>query len=501
MSKAGFDQPQRQSVTGIVLIFATSLFHLIRNFWAVGVYLLVMDTNPRTLFFAGLGLVVVLVGTLGYSVLYYLKFLFYVDEEKSSFILQKGVFNSDVVNIPFSKIQQVNFRRNILQRVIGVYSVVIDTAGSNDKEVEIKALSKEKADILADLLMDLSAQERMEGSQSLSEDQEKEVSATPSVEWEYKLDFWTLLKLGLTSNYLRGVSILLAFYITVRSQLNYSEEFELGIPYSAVMEMVSTLVLLLILLVVGMIITVADTFIKYYGLHLVKSRGGLQVEMGLRNNTKVNLKSRRVQLMQETTNPVQRRLDLYKLKISLASSRDDLKKDQIKVPGLTSEVVGKVKGYFYGEEITERQQILPHKILLLRRISQSLLPILIGLIFILFFPMDVSWAIIGGIAAVLVILISVYQYFYFKTIRLSVSEEFLVKHSGIWSKKKEFVEMFKLQSISVSQPIWYKKRGLVNFTFHSAGGDISYPLVQKKEIVPLMNYLMYKIESTTKPWM
>ena len=500
MYNSQFYTPQRQSVTGVLLIFATALYQIIRNFWAVGVYLLIMDPNPKIILFSGLGLGILLLGTLGYSVLYYLKFQFYVDKEKSSFILEKGVFNSDVVNIPFSKIQQVNFRRNILQRAIGVYSVVIDTAGSNDKEVEIKALSKEKADVLAELLMELSTQDKDETTESVTENV-LEKTETPATEWEYKLDVLTLLKLGLTSNYLRGLSILLAFYFTVRSQFSYSEEFPVEVPYAAITEIFSTIVLILMLLVVGMIITVVETFIKYYDLHILKNRAGLQVEMGLRNNTRVNLKSRRVQLLQEVTNPIHQRLNLYQLKVSLASSRDDLNKDQIKIPGLSGEVVSKVKDYFYGREFTEDFRILPHRILLLRMISMSVFPLIAAVIALILFMPDVPLMQLGTGAAILVISIAIFQYFYFKTIRLSVSEDFLVKSSGIWNRKKHFLELYKLQSISVSQPVWYKKRGLVNITFHSAGGDISYPLVYEEEILPLMNYILFKIESTSKPWM
>ena len=501
MSNTEFYTPQRQSVTGVLLIFATSLYHLIRNFWALGVYFLVMDPDPRVLFYGGLGLVVVLLITLGYSVLYYLKFLFYIDEEKSSFILQKGVLNSDTVNIPFSKIQQVNFRRNILQRAIGVYSVVIDTAGSQENEVEIKALSKEKADMLAELLMDLSSKEREEEPVPTTDELSAEPPPASPVHWEYKLDLLTLLKLGLTSNYLRGLSILLAFYFTVRSQFNYSEEFPADIPYSMITEMASTAVIILLLLFIGMIITVAETLIKYYGLHLVRSNSGLQVEMGLRNNTRVNIKSRRVQLLQENTNPLQERLNLYKLKISLASSRDSLGRDQIKAPGLSREIVWKVKDYFYGNDTGEDHVIFPHRILLFRRIMRRIFPFIVGWVVLVLFSTELPLKWISEALILVVVLISVFQYFHFKTIQLSVSENFLIKSSGIWNRQKQYIEMYKLQSVSMSQPVWYKRRGLVDITFHSAGGDIPYPLVHIEEIVPLFNYLMYRIESTSKPWM
>lgn len=496
MSETNFYQPQQQSKAGILLIFATSLFHILRNLWVLGVYFLVGEINIRILFMVLSAAAVVLLAAFIYSVLYYVKFIFYIDEKNQEFVLQKGVFSSDVFNIPFNKIQQVNFKRGLLQRAIGVYSVVIETAGSGDKEVEIKALSRTKANILAEMLMDLSGRQVQE-PELITEEEQRE----SRLQWEYKLDVPTLLKLGLTSNYFRGIALLIAFYFTLREQFMLEEVLPAEIPVSITGEIATTALLFLFLLFVGLVITVAETFIKYYNLHLIKTPAGLQVEMGLRTNTKISLKSSRVQLVQVLTNPIQQRLDLFKLKISLASSLDDLEKSQITVPGLTKDVVSQVQQYFYSSEVTEECHILPHKVLLIRKILRGLIPLGFGLVFLFMNPVYWSPLWVSGIVAGYLTLLILFQYFYFRKIRLSVSEKFLVKHSGIWMRKRQYLEMYKLQSVSVSQPIWYKRRGLVNLTFHSAGGDISYPLVRNKDAAPLINYLLYCIESTTKTWM
>ncbi|MFD1079651.1 PH domain-containing protein, partial [Longispora fulva] len=194
-----FSQPQRQSEVGLILIFGTSLYQLTRSLWVLGVYFLVGDVNTKTLLFAIFGAVVVLLLTLGYSILYYLNFKFYIDEKNREFVLQKGVFSSDVLNIPFEKIQQVNFKRNILQRVIGVYSVVVETAGSQEKEVEIKALSREKANELADQLMSLAKKhDGLVDNTETEESSEEVTSIKGTPEWEHHVGLITLVKLGLT---------------------------------------------------------------------------------------------------------------------------------------------------------------------------------------------------------------------------------------------------------------------------------------------------------------
>ncbi|WP_029035979.1 PH domain-containing protein [Salinimicrobium xinjiangense] len=503
MPEHNFYDPQRQSVVGLVLIFATSLYHIARNLWVVVFYFVIGEFSPRTIFFAGAALIVVLLLSLGYSILYYLNFKFHIDKKNEEFVLQKGVFSTDVINIPFQKIQQVNFRRNILQRVIGVYSVVVETAGSQDKEVEIKALDYEKANALADKLMAYAEEEKVEAqTEDLSpEEAEERRAAKASPEWEYKVNLWTLIKLGLTSNYLRGVGIIIAFYFTLREQFMFNEDLSARLEEPQIYFAQGKLMLIIFLLLVGMLLTVGETVVKYYGLHLQKFKDNLQVEMGLRNNTRVNLRASRIQLLQVLTNPIQKKMNLYQVKISLASSEDDLEKNQIKVVGLPPDVVGQVKEYFYKKQIQENFRILPSKYLLLRKISRAMIPLVIVSGFLFFYAQFITLSWFLAIAVAYVVLVTGYNYLYFRNLKLGVSEDFLIRFSGVWIKKEQYLEMFRLQAVSVTQPIWYKRRGLVNLTFHSAGGDISFKMVKKSEVEPLLNYLVFRIESTEKPWM
>jgi putative membrane protein len=504
MPDYNFSEPQRQSGVGLILIFATSLYHIGRNLWVLVFYFAFKEVDQRMLFFGGAALMLVLLLSLGYSILYFLNFKFHLDEKNQEFVLQKGVFSSDVINIPFEKIQQVNFRRNILQRIIGVYSVVVETAGSQDKEVEIKALSEEKANLLAEKLMARAEEERAETSAEVEEDPEKIPATTAKVlpQWEHKVQLWTLVKLGLTSNYLRGVGIIVAFYFTLREQFMFNDELAAQLQEPQVYFSQGKYLFIIFLLLVGMLLTVGETVVKYFGLHLQKYKDTLQVEMGLRNNTKVNLKASRIQLLQVLTNPIQKKMDLFQVKISLASSENDLEKNQVKIAGLPPKVVQQVKDYFYQFEIRENFRVKPSKYLLIRRISRGLIPLVILSVFLFFYAQLVMLSWVVGIASAYVVLLCIYNFYYFRRLQLGISEEFLIKYSGVWVQKEEYLEVFRLQAVSVSQPLWYKKRGLVNLTFHSAGGDVDFPMVKKEEVQLILNYLIYKIEVVTeKAWM
>lgn len=65
----------------------------------------------------------------------------------SEFSLNKGIFNKQHVHIPYTRIQSVDKRATLLQRVFGVCSLNIDTAGgASNKAVVVPYVTKAQAD-------------------------------------------------------------------------------------------------------------------------------------------------------------------------------------------------------------------------------------------------------------------------------------------------------------------------------------------------------------------
>src|SRR5690606_18244735 len=193
MNSEAFSVPRRQSISGILLIFFTTVYKFLRGFWVLGAYLILKTPTGLTLFYIVLGTIVLAAAVLVYSILYYRNFLFHIDYRNEEFILQKGVISTQNIAIPFDKIQQVYFKRSILERIINTYRVVIDTAGSNQEEVSITAITKEDADLLASILT------RVKKETTVIEPEEKQV--TPVTYWTHKLSALTLFKIGISTNY------------------------------------------------------------------------------------------------------------------------------------------------------------------------------------------------------------------------------------------------------------------------------------------------------------
>ena len=60
--------------------------------------------------------------------LIYKNFQFKIENEH--FILKQGILKKTNTSIPFDRIQNINFKQNIIQQIIGVFEVSIETAGS-----------------------------------------------------------------------------------------------------------------------------------------------------------------------------------------------------------------------------------------------------------------------------------------------------------------------------------------------------------------------------------
>jgi putative membrane protein len=502
-----YSNPQRQSIAGILLIFISSIYKLFRSFWAVGAYLLVSGPSRTTLIYIGLALLLIGFLALIYSYLYYRKFIFYIDYKREEFVLEKGIFSTENTAIPFDKIQQVYFKRSILQRIIKVYSLVIETAGSNLKEVEIKAVSEEDANKLSKILLKAKAEKTEETS--LGEKSEK-TEENKEVFWTHKVGFLTLLKIGISTNYLRGLSLVFAFVMTIYNRVNtyfkdQVEDVEVYFDqFSGVLQSIGFLaILFVLLLLLSISITIIEVFIKYYGLTIQQNKDKMEVEMGLKTNTKVSLQPRRLQLMRIKTNPVQERLNLYEAQISLSSSENELQKNKIKIPGLGKEIVEKIKYFLYPESSKSgfNTTFRPDKLLLFRKISLAMLPVVIFLAFWYFLDfINLKLGAILSISSLYIIAALILQVLAFKARKLIFTEEFLQKKTGFWNKTDETLELFKIQSISVKQPIWYRRKNLVNVVFHTAGGDLKFYAVNTG-IIQYVNYVLYKAEVSSKHWM
>ena len=145
------DQPQRQSPLAIAFILVKFLRQAVRRFWPLVLILFFNRKDDDYMVWMLSALVVISFGQLILSLISYYKYYFHIKD--GELIIEKGVLQKTKLNIPLDRIQTINFQQNILHQFLSVVSVQVDTAGSAKSELNIDALSREKAEELRNYIL------------------------------------------------------------------------------------------------------------------------------------------------------------------------------------------------------------------------------------------------------------------------------------------------------------------------------------------------------------
>ena len=503
MNPSDFSQPQRQSSIGVLVMFFYTLQQFIRALWPMLViWVFKFDEINKLYLGLGASALIVLIGVVSY--LKYLNFTFFLDEENEEFIITEGILNKSKTTIQLNKIQQVNINQSLIQKFVGVYALDVDTAGSSKKEGSIKAISHQ-------LALELKARLLENERKIVSSDAESVPSivaeASPEEHPFIKISFLTLLKVGITSNYLRSFGLLILFVSTLYENLsNFIEDdvfedqnLDNYFDDNAILQ--GILILATLLFTAVLIVNLVRVIFKYFDYKIAKQKGSLLLSFGLLNTKSTIIKPEKVQITTVTQNYFQKKMDIREIKIKQATSGEpEEKKSAIEIPGCSE---------------LERDQILK---LLFKSIPEKgamLKPNFRKLVFSVFttivLPLSVYFAFAEWIepeAFEFVYLVPIYAlfiglllYFSFGNYRLFISDHFIIKQSGAWDIENEIIEPGKIQAITTSQLFWHKKADIGSIILHTAGGNVAFQLGDFSRIKNYVNLWLYEIETSDSNWM
>ncbi len=502
MMNFDFSEPQRQSVAGIVIMAANTLQHTIRAL-IIPIAIFVIKAQTNMLMYSAIGIAVLVIGILFFSYLSYRRFTFFLDDDKQEFVINKGIFNRTLLTIQLDKIQQVNINQSLLQKLIGVYSLQIDTPGGDSNEVSIKAINEKIAYSLKELLLN--------GHKVASADDVKEEKIASQTQTPFlKLSAGTLFKVGLTSNYGSSLALLVGFIYAIfhnAKDLLRAFDTDNGQVEAAIKTGISLFsigILVAIFLCILLIINITRTFIKYFDFEISKHKLSLLISSGLFAKKNTLLSPKKVQITTYSQNYFQKKFNMMNLNLKQAHSGEaqsekELLKSNLQVPGCS---------------ITEKDELL---IMILGKIPEKgavfapnyrflNLPILfmviipVGIFYIFWFNflelrVYYPFSIIYFFVAILMIYIS------YRRHRLVVNQDFIIKKSGIWDISDEIIVPHKIQAITTFQYPWHKAADVGHVNLHTAAGVIHFKYGNYSEIKQLVNYWLYQIESGSEEWM
>ena len=494
-----FSQPQRQSLPGILVMFANSLQKTVRALWPMLlIWLVKFDSLNKIVFFGSVAGVVVLIGIISY--LQYLFFTFHIDEENGEFVIQKGVLNKTRITIQLHKIQQVNINQSLIQRLVGVHKLEIDTAGSDKKEASISAISHDLATILKERLINHSQQETIADSEKVA----IEESPTSFI----KIGILSLVKIGFTSNYIKSFALIFVFFTTIienLQQLNTDviNEDEVTNYLDALPSITSFMIVVGIFIVLILIVNLFRTILKYFDFTIQKSKQAIVLSYGLLSTKNTLLNPNKVQKIKITQNYFQKKLDVTTIGVHQASSDVEKvkEKDQIEVPGCSANERDAILKLLLGQLPQKGTRYLPNwRKLAVNTFFFLLVPILITL-FLNYKTEFVSWSDWFLYSSIFIVFTGIMLWFSFKNYKLFVSNDFIVKQNGAWDIDTTIIEFYKIQAIETQQFFWQKATNIGSVTLSTAGGSVTFTTGNYTEIKQLVNYWLYQVETWKKNWM
>ena len=497
-----FNKPQRQSKIGILVMFFYNLQKFGRAFFPILVIFFIKKDDFNWFYIIpGIISILIILGVFAY--LSYLNFTFYIDNDNEEFIINEGIINKSNTAIKLDKIQQVNINQSFIQKIIGVYALEVDTAGSAAKEGSIKAITHQLALALKARLLD------NEKKAVAQEESATDTAPTPTEEPKpfIKIGFLTLLKIGITSNYIRSVGLLFLFYSYVQenlrnfSQTDYLDGSQLDDFFSTQSVLKAVLIIGLVLITIVLLVNIVRTVVKFFDFTISKQKGSLLLSYGLFNSKSTIIKPEKVQITTITRNYFQRKMDILEIKIQQATSSDSTaKKDITEIPGCNEIEKNEILKLIFDTIPAKGVMLKPNW----RRLVFSLfLGIAIPLSLYFAFgtylePLAFDYAFV---AVGYTIFVAIIVFFAYRNNRLFVNDDYIILQSGAWDVDNRIIEIGKIQALTTSQLFWHKSPDIGSLTIHTAGGDIHFSLGNFTTVKHYVNLWLYTVENRNINWM
>lgn len=493
-----FNAPQRQSAVGIVIMFFDTIQQYARALWPIAVvWIFKFNEINKLWLLLGTLSVFVIIGIVAY--IKYLNFTFFLDSDNHEFVITEGVFNKTRTTIALRKIQQVNIKQSLLQRIIGVHALDVDTAGSNDKEVSIKAISHHLALELKSRLLD-NEKEVLSENTEIPKEQDAQ---KPFI----SISLLSLLKVGITSNYIRSLGLLLAFFVTIYDNLmRFSnqgyineDQFNAYVERGIIMQSAGIIVIAVFAAII--IVNVFRIVVRYFDYKIARQKGSLLLSFGLFNTKSTIIKPEKVQIVSVTRNYFQKKMDILELKIKQATGGEkEEHKQAVEIPGCNANERDAILKLLFGKIPEKGVMLKPN----FRKLGFAIfLTIVLPLCGFYAIALQAKEDILAYsyLVPVYVVFVLLVLCFGFRNYRLFISDHFIVKQSGAWDITNEILEPQKIQALTVSQLFWHKSADIGYLTIHTAGGKISFQLGDFTVIKKYVNLWLYEMETSDSNWM
>lgn len=482
--------PQRQPASALFILVIQTFWEVIKRAWPFLLIPIIRgmsnDSGRSLSRFEYIGIAILAITLVG-GLFKYLFFKFYI--VNGELIVKKGWIKKQTIVIPLDKIQSVNLEQPLLHQALNLVKVTVDTAGSGAAEVTIDTLSKPMAEQLRMQLVEDSGRPN-EGEENVSQPAQMPI---------IQVGMRDLMRLSLSANHLETFFLIVAFGLSLYGDLaEVSERFAETAEGLVPNQTLTVVVFLVVMsLLITIIISTMRIFLKFYNLTVYDAPAGFRIVSGLTTLKERVVTTRRVQFISWKANWIRQLLDLRVLRFHLAG--DDTINESLKVemPVTRHEYLSILtRRYHQLPDTSDKIFVRIHPSFVFRRFLIILIP---AAIFI-----GASWYWLEEnalFALILPMLVLLFAWLSRRKFRLYAYDDVLFIEKGFFGKEQILLKWTKLQSVKLKQSIYQRQKGLANVEFITAGNDVTVNFIPLAAARQLVNYALFKIESSREPWM
>lgn len=464
-NKFDWSVPQKASPIALIIIVGK----IFKDSWLIILFFVVSyffknqeDTKAQVKVISSfMGVTIVLLVVEIRHLIGYFRFRFYLEERE--LIVLSGILSQTKTSIPINRIQSIHLVQTYLHRLTNTCQLKLETAGTENTELEIKAINKEKALALQAILQTATThQEPLKSDVKFS-----------------KLHLKDVLKLAFSENHIKTFLIIVAFAF---SRMEDLKQF-LGINATDIIdEQVNQvqftnsilLQLIIVVLFLTLIVSFVRVLLRYYGMQIKSTTKGFQMEWGFLQTQQKMLIQNKVQLISWNNNFIRKVLGIKIVRFFM-TGEDILKTGQhIQLPIMQADLLYQL--------VSPYQAIWPSKKEQFNCVDKSygwrdtvvfVLPItFIAAIAIYFWN---PWYIFFPL--IILIYFTISNWVKYQKFRFWRNNTSLQIQKGIWGEENILLNFYKIQQVSIKTSPFQRRKNLATIELYTAGETVIIPFI------------------------
>lgn len=504
---------QRTSPLAVLFYFGRGVKAVVGNLaTSIGSVATLVTLGQESIWYAVLGAVCAMALLAAIAFARYWRFRFRFD--RLGVRLREGVFKRKETDLQFDRIQGVNVEQSMLYRRLGLATVSFDTAGSAQQEGHLPAVTRQFADALR-----MRVERRRHPSLG---DEDAPPQRPPAL---LRLGNADVLRVGLTDpTVLIGLAATPAL-LQLRDDPVWDAAERTADQAAAELAGMAPLVLgalvagaLLAVLAVVLGATLVAAFLRFHDYTLWLEGGAFRSRAGLLTRKEVVMAVGKIQQLRLTQSWALRCFGRYRLRASPASrvgghgEGGELTGTQtLQVPILSSDTaLGLRQRMLPGEgdglallPRDERFAPVSRRYIQARVMALGALPALLGgaaaaLLDNAAAAPFVDFA--AGFGAAWIALVAALAWQSWRRRAYMYDAEGLAYRSGLFGFKVDIFLFRKVQCVRIHQSPLQRRHGLATLYVHLASGLVSIPFIDSATASRLRDYMLYRAESSQRPW-